>query len=72
MKSLFLGIDVSTTGSKALLVDEAGNVVATALTEHSISTPRPLWSEQNPRNGGLPLLQSIRQALARLARKVMM
>ena len=44
----FLGIDVSTTGSKALLVDESGTVVATASAPHTLQTPKPLWSEQNP------------------------
>ena len=32
MRSLFLGIDVSTTGAKALLIDEKGAVVASATT----------------------------------------
>jgi xylulokinase len=48
-KTYFLGIDVSTTGSKALLVDESGVVVATASSPHTLQTPRPLWSEQDPR-----------------------
>jgi xylulokinase len=43
-----LGIDVSTTSSKALLVDEKGVVVATASSPHTLQTPRPLWSEQDP------------------------
>ncbi len=64
MKSLFLGIDVSTTGSKALLVDEQGAVVASAANEHSISTPKPLWSEQNPQEWWDASSKSIRQALA--------
>lgn len=64
MKSLFLGIDVSTTGSKALLVDESGNVVGAALTEHSISTPKPLWSEQDPQEWWTASTNSIRQALS--------
>jgi xylulokinase len=63
MKSLFLGIDVSTTGSKALLVDEQGNVAATAVNEHSISTPRPLWSEQNPQEWWDASIKSIQQVL---------
>jgi len=46
--SFFMGIDVSTTGAKALLVNESGTVVATATTPLSLSTPRPLWSEQDP------------------------
>lgn len=44
----FMGIDVSTTGSKALLMDTAGTVVASVSTPHSLSTPKPLWSEQDP------------------------
>jgi xylulokinase len=48
-KTCFLGIDVSTTGSKALLVDESGLVLATASAPHTLQTPRPLWSEQDPR-----------------------
>ncbi len=63
MKALFLGIDVSTTGSKALVIDEKGNVLATAVNEHSISTPRPLWSEQNPQEWWDASVKSIRQAI---------
>ncbi len=43
-----LGVDVSTTATKALLVDELGNVVAAASDEYSFETPHPLWSEQHP------------------------
>ena len=34
-QNLLLGIDVSTTGAKALLIDAAGNVVGTATTRWS-------------------------------------
>jgi xylulokinase len=44
----FLGIDVSTTATKALLIDEKGTVVAVAASEYSFETPNPLWSEQHP------------------------
>ncbi len=44
----YLGIDISTTSSKALLMDEAGNVVAIASSPHTLQTPKPLWSEQSP------------------------
>lgn len=44
----FLGIDVSTTATKALLIDERGSVVATAASEYKFETPRPQWSEQHP------------------------
>jgi xylulokinase len=44
----FLGIDTSTTSSKALLIDERGDVIAVASSAHTLQTPKPLWSEQNP------------------------
>jgi xylulokinase len=46
--SLYLGIDVSTTATKALLINEHGDVLGTATTEYPYETPRPLWSEQDP------------------------
>lgn len=60
----FLGIDASTTGIKALLIDEAGNVTGTATTELSLSTPQPLWSEQDPADWWQGAVDSIRQVLA--------
>jgi xylulokinase len=45
---LFLGLDVSTTGAKALLVDGLGGVVASGAGSYAVSTPHPLWSEQMP------------------------
>lgn len=60
----FLGIDSSTTATKALLVDEGGNVVAVAATEYSFETPRPLWSEQDPALWWNGAVESIRQVLA--------
>ena len=44
----FIGVDVSTTASKALAIDEQGQVVATFSYPHALSTPYPLWSEQDP------------------------
>jgi xylulokinase len=48
--SYLLGIDIGTSGTKTLICDEKGKVVATAMAEHPISSPRPGWSEQNPRD----------------------
>jgi xylulokinase len=60
---LLLGIDISTTGAKALLTDETGRVVASASNPLTLSTPRPLWSEQNPDDWWRAIAASIRQAL---------
>ncbi|MFN5407180.1 FGGY family carbohydrate kinase, partial [Bradyrhizobium sp.] len=45
---MFLGLDVGTSGVKAVLEDEAGALVATASRPLTLSHPKPLWSEQNP------------------------
>ena len=64
MKSeYFLGIDVSTTGSKALLMDEHGEVVAVASAAHTLQTPRPLWSEQSTEEWWTAVAASIRSVL---------
>lgn len=44
----FVGIDTSTTATKALLIDASGNLVAVASSEYTFETPYPLWSEQDP------------------------
>jgi len=58
-----LGLDVSTTGAKALLIDEQGQVVASATTEYPLFTPRPLWSEQSPADWWQGSYASIQAAL---------
>ena len=44
-----LGLDISTTATKAILIDESGVVRGTGTSEYGFSTPRLLWSEQHPR-----------------------
>ncbi len=43
-----IGVDSSTTATKAQLVDTDGNVVAVVSSEYDYETPHPLWSEQSP------------------------
>ena len=46
--ALALGIDVSTTATKAIVVDGAGAVLGIGSAEYDYDVPRPLWSEQDP------------------------
>jgi len=46
--SYVIGIDSSTTATKAQLVDKSGTVVAVASSEYGFETPKPLWAEQSP------------------------
>src|SRR5512141_3105417 len=59
----FLGIDTSTTSSKALLIDENGKVIAVASSPHTLQIPRPLWSEQDPHEWWDAVAASIRSVL---------
>lgn len=43
-----LGIDVGTSAAKAVLIDESGTLLSQASSEYPISTPKALWSEQDP------------------------
>src|SRR5215212_7631979 len=43
-----VGLDVGTSGVKALAVSRTGEVVARAEREYPLSTPRPGWAEQDP------------------------
>ncbi len=46
--SHLLGIDIGTSGTKTLICDEEGKVLATAMSPHTVSSPKPGWSEQDP------------------------
>ncbi len=61
---MLLGIDVSTTGAKALVINEQGEVIASATEEYPLYTPRPLWSEQDPADWWTGAQRAIRRALA--------
>jgi xylulokinase len=45
---MYLGIDIGTSGVKAVLIDAAGAVVDQASAALDVSRPHPLWSEQDP------------------------
>jgi xylulokinase len=61
--ALVLGIDVSTTATKAVLVDARGTVVSIGTTEYGFDQPHPLWSEQDPRLWDGGATTAIRAAL---------
>ena len=64
MASHVLGIDVSTTATKALLIDERGRVAAIGTAEYDYAVPAPLWSEQEPDLWWTGAQVAIRAALA--------
>ena len=59
-----LGIDSSTTATKAVVVDDTGAVVAVASAEYEYETPRPQWSEQDPALWTAATVSAVQGALA--------
>lgn len=45
---MFIGIDLGTSGVKAILLDQSGLILGTKTVSLSVSRPAPLWSEQDP------------------------
>lgn len=62
---LILAIDQGTTNTKALALDAAGRIVATASVPMAVDYPRPGWAEQSP----IAIWESVRTAIAEVVAK---
>jgi xylulokinase len=60
----FLGIDVGTGGTRALIIDQAGRVVSSATGEHEpFASPQIGWAEQRPEDWWRACIAAVRRAL---------
>jgi xylulokinase len=61
----FLGMDVGTGGTRAVVVDSQGKLIAGAAAEHApFRTPHPGWAEQDPEDWWRAAKAAIHGALA--------
>ena len=58
-----IGLDIGTTGAKAVVVDDNGNVLGSATAEYPLFSPYPLWSEQNPADWWAGACKAIQSAV---------
>jgi xylulokinase len=60
-----LGIDIGTSGTKALLINASkdGEVVASSTKTYPLYTPRPLWAEQEPEDWWQATIAAIRDVI---------
>ena len=66
MSTYWLGVDVGTGGSRAILLDAGGKEAATVSVAHEeMMMEQPLWAEQRPENWADASFEAIRGALAR-------
>jgi len=60
-----LGIDTGTGGTRAVVIDERGKVIASATSEHEpFASPQPLWAEQDPRDWWRASVAAVQAVLA--------
>ena len=65
--TVFLGMDVGTGGTRAVLVDEQGRLIASASSEHAaFRTEHPGWAEQDPEDWWRAAQEAIRAVLAQV------
>ena len=62
--SFVIGIDSSTTATKAVLIDRVGEVRGTASSAYGFETPHPLWTEQDPHLWWDASVAAVRQLVA--------
>ena len=62
--SYYIGLDTSTTATKALLMDADGSVIGIGRSEYGYDTPRPLWAEQSPDLWWQATIEAVQQVLA--------
>lgn len=60
----FLGIDIGTGGTRSVIIDENGAVIATATAAHApFASPQVGWAEQDPHDWWRAAVESIREVL---------
>lgn len=59
----FLGIDIGTSGTKTLVIDEQGQILAEASANYPLHIPKPLWTEQNPDDWWTATVKTIREVM---------
>ena len=59
----FLGIDIGTSGTRAIVVDHKGKLRGVGTANHSCQSPQPLWSEQAPAEWWAAVKQAVPAAV---------
>ena len=63
--SVFLGVDIGTSGTKTIAIREDGKILASDTIEYPLYSPKPGWSEQNPEDWYQATINSIRNVIAK-------
>lgn len=61
--SVFLGIDIGTSGTKTLAMQEDGKILAQTTVTYPLHSPKPGWSEQNPEDWWNATITSVQRVM---------
>src|SRR5215210_1856855 len=61
--SIYLGIDIGTSGTKTLAINERGKILAQAMVTYTCYHPKPLWSEQDPEDWWQATVKPVRAVI---------
>lgn len=61
--SHYLGIDIGTSGTKTLAIDQSGRVLAESSVEYPLHQPKPGWTEQDPEDWWKATVKTVRAVM---------
>ncbi len=61
--SVYLGIDIGTSGTKTLAINDQGTILADADARYPLYHPKPLWSEQDPEDWWKATIRTVRAVM---------
>ena len=67
MAKYLIGVDIGTSGTKSIIADDTGRVIASCTEGYPLYTPKPGWAEQQPDDWWGAVVKSIRAIVAKAA-----
>ena len=58
-----LGLDVGTTSTRTIIIDENGKLVASSTSDYKLITPKPGWAEQIPIDWWIASIKTIKDVI---------
>lgn len=55
-----IGVDIGTSGTKSLLIDPDGNILAESSAAYGLAMPKPMWTEQDPEDWWAATVKTVR------------
>ncbi|MEQ1824448.1 MAG: xylulokinase [Pirellula sp.] len=61
--SYYLGVDIGTSGTKSLIMNDQGAILAESAAEYPVLMPKPLWTEQDPEDWWIAVKKTIKAVI---------